>query len=76
METRKIVLTVLVMLAASALIAGTSLLAKALGTEALGPALHQARHLAALRAGLGGVFWRHLHVCRLGAHSAGRCHRH
>ncbi len=40
METRKIVLTVLVMLAASALVAGTSLLAKALGTEALGPALH------------------------------------
>ena len=40
METRKIVLTVLVMLAASALVAGTSLLAKALGTEALGPALN------------------------------------
>ncbi len=40
METRKIVLTVLVMLAASALVAGTSLLAKALGTEALGAALN------------------------------------
>jgi len=40
METRKILLTVLVMLAASALIAGTSLLAKALGTEVLGPALN------------------------------------
>ncbi len=40
METRKIVLTVLVMLAASALVAGTSLLAKALGTAALGPALN------------------------------------
>ncbi len=40
METRKIVLTVMVMLAASALIAGTSLLAKALGTAALGPALN------------------------------------
>ena len=40
METRKIVLTVGVMLMASALVAGTSLLAKALGTEALGPALN------------------------------------
>jgi len=40
METPKILLTVLVMLAASALVAGTSLLAKALGTEALGPALN------------------------------------
>ncbi len=40
MENRKILLTVLVMLLASALIAGTSLLAKALGTAALGPALN------------------------------------
>ncbi len=40
MDTRKIVLTVMVMLAASALIAGTTLLAKALGTNALGPALN------------------------------------
>lgn len=36
METRKTLFTVLVMLAASALVAGTSLLAKALGTDALG----------------------------------------
>ncbi len=40
METRKIVFTVMVMLAASALIAGTTLLAKALGTDTLGPALN------------------------------------
>jgi drug/metabolite transporter (DMT)-like permease len=40
METRKIAFTIMVMLAASALIAGTTLLAKALGTNALGPALN------------------------------------
>jgi len=40
MTTHKTSFTVLLMLAASALVAGTSLLAKALGTEALGPALN------------------------------------
>ena len=39
MEKHKTAVTVMVMLAASALVAGTSLLAKALGTSALGPAL-------------------------------------
>ncbi len=97
MENRKILLTVLVMLLASALIAGTSLLAKALGTAALGPALtrfrspqdvmylpsprfyspppscpalHQTRDLAAFWLRLGGLIWRHLHVCRFGVDSA------
>ena len=40
MQTRKTVFTVLVMLASSALVAGTSLLAKALGTDALGAPLN------------------------------------
>ncbi|MHA1127438.1 MAG: DMT family transporter [Alphaproteobacteria bacterium] len=40
MDTHKIAFTVMLMLAASALIAGTSLLAKMLGTEVLGPALN------------------------------------
>jgi len=40
MESHKIAFTVMLMLAASALVAGTSLLAKMLGTEVLGPALH------------------------------------
>ncbi len=40
MDTHKIVFTVALMLAASALVAGTSLLAKLLGTDTLGPALN------------------------------------
>jgi drug/metabolite transporter (DMT)-like permease len=39
MDTQKLAFTVMLMLAASALVAGTSLLAKSLGTDALGPAL-------------------------------------
>lgn len=40
METRKLVLTVILMLAASALVAATTLIAKTLGTNVLGPALN------------------------------------
>ena len=40
MDTHKLAFTVMLMLAASALVAGTSLLAKSLGTDALGPALN------------------------------------
>lgn len=40
MDTHKIAFTVMLMLAASALVAGTSLLAKMLGTDVLGPALN------------------------------------
>ena len=40
MDTQKLAFTVMLMLAASALLAGTSLLAKTLGTEVLGPALN------------------------------------
>ena len=40
MDTQKLAFTVMLMLAASALVAGTSLLAKSLGTDVLGPALH------------------------------------
>jgi len=40
MDTHKIAFTVMLMLAASALVAGTSLLAKLLGTDVLGPALN------------------------------------
>jgi len=40
MNTHKLAFTVMLMLAASALVAGTSLLAKVLGTEVLGPALN------------------------------------
>ena len=39
MDTQKVAFTVILMLAASALVAGTSLLAKFLGTDLLGPAL-------------------------------------
>lgn len=40
MDTQKLAFTVMLMLAASALVAGTSLLAKSLGTDVLGPALN------------------------------------
>ena len=40
MGTHKLALTVMLMLGASALVAGTSLLAKTLGTDVLGPALN------------------------------------
>ena len=40
MDTHKLAFTVALMLAASALVAGTSLLAKTLGTDVLGPALN------------------------------------
>jgi drug/metabolite transporter (DMT)-like permease len=40
MDSHKIAFTVMLMLAASALVAGTSLLAKMLGTDVLGPALN------------------------------------
>ena len=40
MDTNKIAFTVMLMIAASALIAGTTLLAKSLGTDVLGPALN------------------------------------
>ncbi|OUS07645.1 hypothetical protein A9Q96_07015 [Rhodobacterales bacterium 52_120_T64] len=40
MNTHKIAFTVMLMLAASALVAGTSLFAKSLGTDVLGPALN------------------------------------
>lgn len=40
MDTQKLAFTVMLMLAASALVAGTSLLAKTLGTDVLGPALN------------------------------------
>ena len=40
MDTHKLAFTVMLMLAASALVAGTSLLAKTLGTDVFGPALN------------------------------------